>query len=380
MTKELWKGNEAIAEAGVRAGAEAYFGYPITPQTELLEYLAWRMPELGRLFLQAESEIGAIHMVYGAASAGKRAFTSSSSPGISLMQEGLSYIAASEVPCVLVDVMRGGPGLGNIQPSQADYFQMTRSAGHGDYRPLVLAPATVQEAVDLMSVSFDLAFRYRHLVVLLADGILGQMMEPVEMPPMRSVDDPLPDWALSGAAGREPRSITSLYLGAEKLEGLNLRLQAKIAHIQKNEQRWEAYRTGDAETLIVAFGTVGRIARSAVELAREQGRRVGLFRPISLWPFPAQALARLSPGGASILVAEMNAGQMREDVERIVGEPVHFLGRMGGMIPTPEEIVEALPPPPQSPIHSGERNGVAPRHLRESARVKAASQIGDASG
>lgn len=360
MTTKLWKGNEAIAEAAVRAGADAYFGYPITPQTELLEYLSSRMPALGRVFLQAESEIGAIHMVYGAASAGKRAFTSSSSPGISLMQEGLSYIAASEVPCVLVDIMRGGPGLGNIQPSQADYFQVTRSAGHGDYHPLVLAPATVQEAVDLMSISFDLAFLYRHLVVLLADGILGQMMEPVEMPPLRTLEDQMPDWALTGAAGRPPRNITSLYLGAEQLEGLNLRLQAKLAQIAAYEQRWEAYRTDDAEQLIVAFGTVGRIARSAVDQAREQGQRVGLFRPISLWPFPAEPLAQLSRQVDSILVVEMNAGQMREDVERVVGGPVHFLGRMGGMIPTPEEIVDALPTKPKAQVHPNGLNGAAP--------------------
>lgn len=342
MAVELWKGNEAIAEAAVRAGADAYFGYPITPQTELLEYLAWRMPELGRVFLQAESEIGAIHMVYGAACAGKRAFTSSSSPGISLMQEGLSYIAASEVPCVVVDIMRGGPGLGNIQPSQGDYFQMTRSAGHGDYRPLVLAPATVQEAVDLMSISFDLAFRYRHLVVLLADGALGQMMEPVEMPPLRQNRTDTPDWALTGAEERAARSITSLYLGAARLEALNLRLQEKLAQIQAREQRWESYRTADAETLIVAFGTVGRIARSAVDQAREAGQKVGLFRPVSLWPFPAPALARLGRQVEQVLVVEMNAGQMREDVERIVGRPVDFLGRMGGMIPGTDEIVAAL--------------------------------------
>ena len=359
MTTQLWKGNEAIAEAAVRAGADAFFGYPITPQTELLEYLSARMPALGRVFLQAESEIGAIHMVYGAASAGVRAFTSSSSPGISLMQEGLSYIAASEVPCVVVDIMRGGPGLGNIQPSQADYFQMTRSAGHGDYRPLVLVPASVQEAVDLMSISFDLAFRYRHLVVLLADGTLGQMMEPVEMPPLRAVEKQRPDWALTGAAGREPRSITSLYLSAEKLEELNLRLQEKLSRIAAQEQRWECYRTDDAESLIVAFGTVGRIARSAVDQAREQGQRVGLFRPISLWPFPAEPLARLGRQVQTIVVAEMNAGQMREDVERILGRPVRFVGRMGGVIPTPEEIVEALPQVGKAgSMHRG-LNGVA---------------------
>ncbi len=344
MAKELWKGNEAIAEAALRAGAEAFFGYPITPQTELLEYMARRMPELGRVFLQAESEIGAINMVYGAASAGARTMTSSSSPGISLMQEGLSYIAASQVPVVLVDIMRGGPGLGNIQPSQGDYFQMTRSAGHGDYHPIVLAPSTLQEAVDLMYIAFDLAFHYRHIVVLLGDGSIGQMMEPVEMPPFKEWPAERPDWALSGAKDRPPRTITSIYLGAENLERLNRRLQAKLARIQAAEPRHECYRTEDAEHLIVAFGTVGRIARSAVNQARAAGVKVGLFRPITLWPFPEKALEQLIPQVKGVLVAEMNAGQMLEDVERVLAHraPIHFLGRMGGVIPLPDEIREAL--------------------------------------
>ncbi len=233
MTKELWKGNEALAEAAIRAGVEAYFGYPITPQTELLEYMALHMPEQGRAFLQAESEVAAINMVYGAASAGFNAMSSSSSPGISLMQEGMSYIAGSEVPCVLVDIMRGGPGLGNIQPSQADYFQMTRSAGHGDFHPIVLAPSTVQEAVDLTYESFDLANKYRHIVVILGDGSLGQMMEPVEMPPFKAPPSTRPDWALTGAVDREPRHISSLFMGAEGLEELNLRLQAKLDVIRQ---------------------------------------------------------------------------------------------------------------------------------------------------
>ena len=344
MAKELWKGNEAIAEAALRAGVEAFFGYPITPQTELLEHMARRMPELGRVFLQAESEIGAINMVYGAASAGVRTMTSSSSPGISLMQEGLSYIAASEVPVVLVDIMRGGPGLGNIQPSQGDYFQMTRSAGHGDYHPIVLAPSTLQEAVDLMYIAFDLAFQYRHIVVLLGDGSIGQMMEPVEMPPFKEWPEERPDWALSGAKDRPPRTITSIYLGAENLERLNQRLQAKLARIREAEPRHETYRTEDAEYLILAFGTVGRIARSAVNQARAAGVKVGLFRPVTLWPFPEQALEELIPQVKGVLVAEMNAGQMLEDVERIVAHrrPIHFLGHMGGVIPLPDEIQEAL--------------------------------------
>ncbi len=347
--KELWKGNEAIAEAAIRAGVQAFFGYPITPQTELLEYMARRMPELGRVFLQAESEVAAINMVYGAACTGVRAMTSSSSPGISLMQEGFSYIAASEVPAVVVDVMRGGPGLGNIQPSQSDYFQITRSAGHGDFHPLVLAPATIQEAVELTIQSFDLAFRYRTLVILAADGALGQMMEPVEMPPMRASEpdaqpDALPDWALRGADGRAPRSVTSLYLDAEELEKVNERLQAKLRTIAEQEVRFETYLTDDAELLLVAYGTVARIARSAVRQARAMGIRVGLFRPISLWPFPADALAAVGRRVGQVLVVEMSAGQMVEDVRAVIGSgrDVHFYGRSGGMIPLPDEIVKEL--------------------------------------
>jgi 2-oxoglutarate ferredoxin oxidoreductase subunit alpha len=344
MAKELWKGNEAIAEAALRAGAEAFFGYPITPQTELLEYMSRRIPELGRVFLQAESEIAAVNMVYGAACAGVRAMSSSSSPGISLMQEGLSYIAASEVPCVLVDIMRGGPGLGNIQPSQGDYFQMTRSAGHGDYHPLVLAPSTVQEAIDLMYIAFDLAFKYRHIVVILGDGTIGQMMEPVEMPPFKEWPQERPDWALTGADGRAPRTITSLYLGAEKLERLNQRLQQKLAVIKANEIRYETYMTDDADFVIIAFGTVGRIAKTAVNQARAAGLKVGLFRPISLWPFPEEALEQVMSKAKGGLVVEMNAGQMLEDVQRVVKDraPVQFFGHMGGVIPLPDEILAAL--------------------------------------
>lgn len=341
MTKELWKGNEALAEAAIRAGCEAFFGYPITPQTELLEYMARRMPELGRAFLQAESEIGAIHMVYGAASAGMRAMTSSSSPGISLMQEGLSYIAGSEVPCVLVDIMRGGPGLGNIQPGQSDYFQVTRSAGHGDYHPIVLAPATVQEAVDLTYSSFDLAFAHRHIVVIAGDGTLGQMMEPVVLPPLRPLPEARPEWALGSKEPHAPRRISSFYLAPEALEQANLQLQEKLWQIAATQQRWDTYAVEDAEILIVAFGTVARIAQSAVRMARRQGLKVGLFRPISLWPFPAQALAEAAQQVRGLLVVEMNAGQMLEDVRLAVGQdrPTRFFGRMGGMVPLPEEIV-----------------------------------------
>ncbi len=346
MAKELWKGNEAIAEAAIRGGVEAFFGYPITPQTELLEYMAARMPQLGRAFLQAESEVASINMVYGAACGGARAMTSSSSPGISLMQEGLSYIAGSEVPAVLVDVMRGGPGLGNIQPSQSDYFQMTRSAGHGDYHPLVLAPSTIQEAVDLMYEAFPLAEKYRTLVILAADGSLGQMMEPAEMPPMRP---PLTEaeragWAVRGAAGRERRIITSLFLKEEELEALNLHLQAKLRRIEEAERRWEEVATADAEYLLVAFGTVGRTCKTVVREARHQGLKVGLYRPISLWPFPWPRLRELARQTRGMLVAEMNAGQMLEDVQMAVrGQcPVQFYGRMGGVIPLPDEILAAL--------------------------------------
>jgi 2-oxoglutarate ferredoxin oxidoreductase subunit alpha len=344
MGRELLKGNVAIAEAALRAGMVAYFGYPITPQTELLEHLARRMPELGRVFLQAESEIAAINMVYGAACAGVRTMTSSSSPGISLMQEGLSYIAASDLPCVVVDIMRGGPGLGNILPSQGDYFQVTRSAGHGDYHPIVLAPASVQEAVDLTVLAFDLADHYRHLVILAADGLIGQMMEPAELPPMRDLPTERPAYALTGAKGRPPRRIASFYLQAEAEEAYNLQIQARLARIREREQRSIEHFTEDSRFLVVGYGSAGRIALSAVQQLREQGVPVGLFRPITLYPFPAARLRALAAQVEAILVVEMNAGQMLEDVRLVIAErvPIHFYGRMGGAVPMPEEIVSAL--------------------------------------
>jgi len=344
MPVELLKGNVALAEAAIRAGVQAYFGYPITPQTELLEHMARRMPELGRVFVQAESELAAINMVYGAACTGARVMTSSSSPGISLMQEGFSYIACSEVPCVVVDVMRGGPGLGNIQPSQSDYFQVTRSAGHGDYRPLVLAPASVQEAVDLMTLAFDLADQYRHLVIVVLDGLIGQMMEPAELPPMQPLRVERPDWALTGAAGRAPNIITSLELSAAGLEAVNDRLQATIEEIRANEQRWEEQDTEDARLIVVGFGTSGRIAQTAVQRARAEGMRVGLLRPIALWPFPEERLSALADRVSAFLVIEMNAGQMVEDVKLAAGGqvPVGFYGRTGGVVPVPEEIYDAI--------------------------------------
>ena len=344
MAKQLWKGNEAIAEAAVRAGLVAYFGYPITPQTELLEYLSGRMVKLGRAFLQAESELAAINMVYGAACTGVRAMSSSSSPGISLMQEGLSYIAASMVPIVLVDIMRGGPGLGNIQPSQGDYNQVTKTAGHGDFHPLVLAPATVQEAVDLTYEAFDLAEKYRTVVLIVADGNIGQMMEPAEMPPMREIEVERPDWALTGADGREHRIITSLELNAERLEQVNLTLQEKLQQVRCNEVRFREHRVDDAEILVVGFGTMGRIAQTATDMAREQGIRVGVFRPVSLWPFPEARLEELSRQVSRILVVEMNAGQMVDDVRLVVGKdyPVEFYGRMGGIVPLPDDVLAVI--------------------------------------
>jgi 2-oxoglutarate ferredoxin oxidoreductase subunit alpha len=344
MAKELLKGNVAIAEAAIRAGLQAYFGYPITPQTELLEHMSLRMPQLGRSFLQAESEVAAINMVYGAACAGVRVMTSSSGPGVSLMQEGLSYIAGSEVPVVLVDIMRGGPGLGNIQPTQADYNQLTKSAGHGDFHSIVLAPSSVQEAIDLTVLAFDLADKYRTIVIVAGDGMIGQMMEPAELPPMQEPRTTRPDWALTGAKGRKRNIITSIYLGGEALENANKRLQAKINRIKAEEVRYEEVLTDDAEILIVAFGTAGRIAKTAIREARRQEVPVGLLRPITLFPFPFTPLAELSQRVKSILVVEMNTGQMVEDVRLgVQGRvPVHFYGRAGGVVPLPDEILNQI--------------------------------------
>jgi 2-oxoglutarate ferredoxin oxidoreductase subunit alpha len=343
MAKVLMKGNEALAEAAVRAGCQAYYGYPITPQTELLEYMSARMPELGRAFVQAESELAAINMVYGAACTGVRAMTSTSSPGFSLMQEGISYIAGSEIPAVIVNVMRGGPGLGNIQPAQGDYFQMVKGGGHGDYSPIVLAPATLQEAVDHMALAFNLAEKYRTVSMVIADGMIGQMMEPVQLPPMRELDRPEPDYALTGCKGREKRIITSLYLGGPNLEAVNDRLQARWREVEAHEQRWEALWCEDAEVLVVAFGTAARIARTAVRHAHERGLRAGLFRPITVSPFPYQPLAEVA-AGKKLLVFELNAGQMLEDVRLAVHDsvPIRFLGRTGGVVPMPEDVLEEL--------------------------------------
>ena len=340
MTKQLLKGNVAFAEAALRNGLEAYFGYPITPQSEGLEHLAARMPEEDRVFLQAESEIAAINMVYGAACAGVRTMTSTSGPGFALMAEGLSYIAGSEIPVVVVNMMRGGPGLGNIQPSQGDYFFMTKMAGHGDFHPIVLAPASVQEIIDMMGLAFDLAEKYRTLVIVAGDGAIGQMMESAELPSMRPLPEKRPAWAVTGAQARQPNLVTSLYLGAENLEQVNLRLQKKLAIIKNDEVRWQEYDTEDADLLLVAYGTVGRICLSVMREARKQGVKVGLLRPQTLWPFPEERIAELTQQVRGMLVVEMSAGQMLEDVARASRQaiPIHFHGRMGGVMPMVDEI------------------------------------------
>jgi 2-oxoglutarate ferredoxin oxidoreductase subunit alpha len=346
LAKELLKGNVAFAEAAIRAGCEAYFGYPITPQTEALEHMSQRMPELGRVFLQAESEVAAINMVYGAASAGVRVMSSSSSPGVSLMMEGISYIAGSEVPVVLVDIMRGGPGLGNIAPSQGDYNQIVKGGGHGDYRPIVLAPATVQELIDLTVEAFDLAEKYRTIVIVLADGSLGQMMEPAELPPMKPVREmkERPAWALTGARNRAPNVISSIYIDPNEEEIFNLRLMEKQKIIEANELRWKTLEMDDAELLVVAFGTAGRICQSAVRMARDSGMQVGLFRPVSLYPFPYDQIRDAAGSVKRMLVVEMNGGQMVDDVRLgVEGKvPVEFYGRMGGVIPLPDEVFEQI--------------------------------------
>jgi len=333
-------GNEAIAEAAVQAGCRYFFGYPITPQSELPEHLAKRLPEVGGCFLQAESEIAAIYMVFGAAGAGARVMTSSSSPGISLKQEGISYITGAELPCVVVNIMRGGPGLGGIQPSQSDYFQATKGGGHGDYHMIVIAPSTVQEAADLTMEAFDLADKYRNPVMILGDGYLGQMMEPVEFRTRKPEPHPKRDWTLTGAKGRPRRIIKTLYLNPEILEQRNQVLNRKYQEIKKNEVRVETYQTEDAEIIIAAYGTVARIAKTAIKILREKGVKTGLVRPITLFPFPYQTFSGISDK-KKILVVEMSLGQMVEDVKLgVCGKAnVHFYGRSGGMVPSYDEIV-----------------------------------------
>jgi 2-oxoglutarate ferredoxin oxidoreductase subunit alpha len=339
----LWKGNEAMAEAAVQAGCDAYFGYPITPQAELLEWMARRMPELGRVFVQAESELGAINMALGAAATGKRVLVSSSSPGISLMAEGMSYMAGQQVPVVLIDVMRGGPGLGSIGPSQSDYLQLVKGHGHGDYKIPCLAPASIAEAMALVADAFEIAERYRTPVAILADGTLGQAMEPV-VPAFRTPPRPANDWVASGPSDHEPRVVKSLDLAPENLERHNLELQAKFREIEAHEVRWTGEALHDAEIAIVAYGTAARVARTAIQRARNAGLRAGLFRPISLWPFPSQPLRELAARVRGILVVELSAGQMLEDVRLAVEgvTPVAFHGRMGGMVPSPGAVLDEL--------------------------------------
>ncbi|MHB1384712.1 MAG: 3-methyl-2-oxobutanoate dehydrogenase subunit VorB [Bellilinea sp.] len=344
MTRELWKGNNAIAEAAVRAGVAAYFGYPITPQTELLEYMSARMPELGRAFVQAESELAAVNMVYGAACTGSRVMSSSSSPGVSLMMEGLSYIAGTEIPAVLVDVMRGGPGLGNISPAQSDYNQIVHGGGHGDFNMIVLAPSSVQESVDLTVLAFDLAEKYRSICVVLLDGSIGQMMEPAEMPPFQPMRTVYPDWAVTGADGRERRFLSSIYLDPPQEEQANLRMLRRWQEVVANEVRYKSYFMDDAKFAVVGFGSTGRVALSAVRTARAEGIPVGLIRPITLNPFPEQVVAEAAKQVDGMLVVEMNMGQMLDDVLRISkGQtPVEFYGRPGGIMPLPDEILNEI--------------------------------------
>ena len=344
MARELMKGNEAVAEAAIRAGVTAYFGYPITPQTELLEYMAKRMPELGRAFVQAESELGAINMVYGAACSGQRVMSSSSSPGVSLMTEGVSYIAGTELPAVLVDVMRGGPGLGNIAPSQGDYNQMVHGGGHGEYHAIVLAPATVQESINLTVDAFDLAEKYRSLVVLLSDGSIGQMMEPCELPPFKPLKTVFPDWATTGAEGRGKRILTSINLDASAQEVTNFRMMRRWQEIEANEVRYKTYYMDDAKFAVTGFGSCGRLALSAVRAARAEGIPVGLIRPITVSPFPTKLYEELSHKLDALLVVEENNGQMLEDVLLATRNqiPVDFYGRMGGVVPFPDEVLDEI--------------------------------------
>jgi len=344
---KLMKGNEAIAEAAIRAGTDGYFGYPITPQSEVMEYLTAAKPEerTGMIVLQAESEVASINMLYGGAGSGKKVMTSSSSPGISLMQEGISYIAGSELPCLIVNVQRGGPGLGTIQPGQADYFQATKGGGHGDYRLIVLAPASVQEMADFVSLAFDLAFKYRNPAMILSDGAIGQMMEKVKFKEQQPRMKKFPEWATTGKTpDRERNIITSLDLDPARQERFNRKLQKKYKEIQDKEVRFEEYMCEDAEYVFVAYGTSARVSQKSVQLARAEGIKAGLFRPITLWPFPYKELETLTAHVKGMLSVEMNSGQMVEDVRLAVHDNIkvgHY-GRMGGIIPAPLEIVDAL--------------------------------------
>ena len=348
----LMKGNEAIAEAAIRSGCDGYFGYPITPQSEIMETLMLLEPwkTTGMVVLQAESEVAAINMVYGAAGCGKKSMTSSSSPGVSLKQEGISYIASAELPCVIVNVMRGGPGLGTIQPSQADYYQAVKGGGHGDYKMIVLAPASVQEMADHTVLAFDLAFKYRIPVMLLADGVIGQMMEKVILPPYQprmteaEIREKYPWGTLGKLNGNKKNVITSLCLQSEEMERINLHLQAKYRKIEDNEVLLEEFQCEDAEYLIVAFGTCARVCQKAVEMARAEGIKAGLLRPITLFPFPTKDISKYADQTKGMLNVEMNAGQMIDDVRLAVNGrvPVEHYGRLGGIVPAPDEVLNAL--------------------------------------
>lgn len=346
MAKELWKGNEAIAEAAIKAGCRYFFGYPITPQNEIPEYMSLRLPQEGGCFLQAESEVSAINMVYGAAGSGARVMTSSSSPGISLKMEGISYIAGAELPCVIVNIVRGGPGLGGIQPAQSDYYQATKGGGHGDYRLVVLAPSSVQEAVDLTQEAFDIADQYKNPVMIMGDGMIGQMMEPVEFKEVAKRSLPEKDWATVGTKGqRKPNIVNSLFIDPAECEKHNFNLFKKYDEIAKNEVRVETYNLEDAEIVFVAYGTTSRIVKNAINSLAKQGIKAGLVRPITLWPFPEKAIAEAAEMASvkAFLSVEMSMGQMVDDVKIAANgkKPVHFYGRTGGMIPTPAGIVEA---------------------------------------
>ncbi len=343
----LMKGNEAVAEAAIRAGADGYFGYPITPQSEILEYLMAANPyeTTGMVVLQAESELAAINMVYGGAGCGKKVMTTSSSPGISLKQEGITYIAGAELPCLIVNVVRGGPGLGTIQPAQSDYFQAVKGGGHGDYHLIVLAPASVQEMADFVGLGFDLAFKYRNPVLILSDGAIGQMMEKVWLSPQKERSKTVPEWATTGKPTTRKRNIiTSLELDPNRQEIFNLKLVAKYNEIREKEVRFEEFQCEDADYLLIAYGTSARVCQKSVELAREQGIKAGLLRPITLFPFPSKRINKLADTVRLMLTVEMSAGQMVEDVMlSACGKvPVHHYGRMGGIIPTPDEVIDNL--------------------------------------
>ncbi|MBS4534123.1 3-methyl-2-oxobutanoate dehydrogenase subunit VorB [Clostridium sp. D2Q-14] len=345
MAKVLMKGNEAIGAAAIKAGCKYFFGYPITPQNELPEYMARELPNIGGVFLQAESEVAAINMVYGAAGAGARVMTSSSSPGIALKQEGISYIAGAELPCVIVNIVRGGPGLGGIQPAQSDYYQATRGGGNGDYRHLVYAPATIQETVDLLMEAFDVAEQYRNPVMVIGDGMIGQMMEPVEFKEPKKRPIAPKTWSTDGTKGeRKPNIINSLYIDPQELEDHVIRLENKYAEMKENETRYENYNVKDADVVVVAYGTTSRVVKNAIAKCEEEGIKIGLIRPITLWPFPDKAFEEITDRTKGILTVEMSTGQMIDDVKIAINgrKPVHFYGRTGGMVPIPDAIVEEI--------------------------------------